>query len=177
MAAANWKNLTNFYHFLIWGTYVSTVLYDILLIPLTTQEKKYGGRFQYLTFIDLVSTDIWCWPLFFQRAIPQLSSAVNNSDLLKQNPTPWSARGRSASQLGVGVSQSGAPHLRRMSVLVCFEWNYNANESQWVSNNLSTRMQGTATTDAKGFWKKTFGLGSFGIGWSVLKNSSHPTNN
>ena len=50
-------NLTKFgklFHVVILGTYVYAMLYDMLYIPML--HKSYGGKFKFLTFIDLVST-------------------------------------------------------------------------------------------------------------------------
>ena len=46
------------YHIVILGLYVSTITYNVLMVPMTKMQKSYGGRLKFLTFIDSVSTHV-----------------------------------------------------------------------------------------------------------------------
>ena len=50
----NLTKLGRLLHVALFGTYVFSLVYDALYIPML--HKSYGGKFKFLTFIDLVST-------------------------------------------------------------------------------------------------------------------------
>ena len=52
------NRLGRLYHIVILGLYVSTITYNVLMVPMTKIEMSYGGRLKFLTFIDLVSTHV-----------------------------------------------------------------------------------------------------------------------
>ncbi len=56
--ATQLSQVAKVYHVSMVTMYVSTISYNVLVVPPSRLQSMYGGRFKFLTFLDSVSTRV-----------------------------------------------------------------------------------------------------------------------